>query len=542
MDDRAKTSRSRNLLAAATLLGLLTLSVYLPVGGYRFVHYDDPREVTANPHVRDGLTREGLVWAFTSASQSAVWQPVTWLSHMATVEWFGMVPGWHHRVSALVHVLNSVLLFLVLHGMTGELRKSWFVAALFGVHPLHVESVAWVSERKDVLSAFFGFLTIGAYARYAGSPSTPRYLAVVVLFALGLMAKSMLVTVPFLLLLLDGWPLGRFPALGEPPAGPAPVGRPAGVSRLVLEKIPLLALSGAMCAITYWAQNRGGAVHSLDSIPPGARISNALGSYVTYLGKTVWPSSLAVFYPHPFLVGERVPLWKPLGSLLLLGILTAGALSQRRRRPCIPVGWFWFLGMLVPVIGLVQSGHQSMADRYTYLPSIGLFLVAAWGVPDRFAALRLPRPALVALGGAVLLALSVSARFQAGHWEDNRTLWEHALRVTEKNYVGHTHLGIEFLEAGKGEEAAFHFREALRIRPGYPWAHNALGILLLREGNLEGAVDQYREAVRGEPGNRMFRENLEEALRLRERDRGVRRDPPTVSAAEGRGSSPGTRR
>jgi len=354
-------SRSR-VIVLALLLAVGTAAVYLPVRSFDFCGFDDDAYVSENALVRQGLTPRGVAWAFTTF-RAANWHPLTWLSHMLDVSLFGMEPGAHHLVNVAFHAANAVLLFLVLRGMTGALWGSAAVAALFALHPLHVESVAWIAQRKDVLSAFFFLLMLSAYLRYARSPSRGRLAAVTALFALGLLAKPMLVTAPFVLLLLDFWPLGRFGG-AHPDPGTLPAGHPpaVGVRRAVLEKVPLFLLSALSSVVTVVAQSRGGAMVPADALPFGARAANALVACAAYLWKTFWPAGLAVYYPHT--KGE-LPAWKIAGAAALLSALTGIAVREARRRPYLAVGWLWFLGMLVPVIGLVQVGGQAMADRYT---------------------------------------------------------------------------------------------------------------------------------------------------------------------------------
>jgi len=465
-------------------LSLLVLLVFGQVGRHPFINYDDDVYVYENPHVRGGLSKEGVSWAFTTFD-AANWHPLTWISHMTDVQLFGLDAGWHHRVNVLFHLANTVLLFLVLWRMTGGLWQSAFVAALFAVHPLHVESVAWVAERKDVLSTLFWLLTMGAYLGYVRRPSVRRYLPVFVFFALGLMCKPMLVTLPFVLLLLDGWPLGR---LSVPTLG-----------RRILEKTPLLGLSTVSCIITYVAQGRGKAISSLDVIPLGLRVSNALVSYVAYLWKAVWPAPLAIFYPHPATVGAGIPAWKISGAVLLLAGISFLALRERQRRPYLAAGWLWYLGTLVPVIGLVHVGGAAHADRYTYVPLVGVFIAVAWGISDSLSGWRWRRPVLWASGGAVVVALSAAAWIQAGYWRDNVTLYSHAVAVTEKNWMALTNLGAAYEESGKPQEAVICYQKALRIKPEYAHAWYNLGVASGKLGRVQESIGYYREVLRIDP-------------------------------------------
>jgi Flp pilus assembly protein TadD len=497
-------------------LVLLVLAVYGQTGSHAFITLDDGQYVYGNSHVRGGLSTEAVRWAFTTF-HAANWHPLTWLSHMTDVELFGLDAGWHHRMNVLLHLLNTVLLFLVLWRMTGGLWRGAFVAALFAVHPLHVESVAWVAERKDLLSTLFWLLTMGAYLGYVRRPGVARYLPVIGLFCLGLMCKPMLVTLPFVLLLLDKWPLERLSR--------------ASVARRVLEKAPLLLLSAASCVVTYMAQRD--AISSVDLVPFGVRVSNALVSYATYLWRTVWPASLSVFYPHPASVRSGIPAWEVAVAALLLAGISFLAFRERHRRPYLAVGWLWYLGTLVPVIGLVQVGAASHADRYTYVPLIGIFLAVAWAVPDVFTMQRARRFALVAAGVAVVAAFSAVAHVQAGYWRDNVTLFSRALAVTEKNWVALTNLGTAYEERddprealkyyeevprvkpdfalgwynlggisgklGRPQEAIGYFQEAVRLKPEYASAWYNMGLAYARLGRLEESIRGFREAVRFDP-------------------------------------------
>ncbi len=480
-------------------LAILILSVYWQVGGFSSVGFDDDLYVYENPHVQKGLTQEGVSWSFTTFHASN-WHPVTWISHMADVELFGSNAGWHHRMNVLFHLLNTLLLYLVFWRMTGRLWHSAFVAALFGVHPLHVESVAWIAERKDLLSTLFWILTMGVYLRYVRRPSLRRYLPVAIFFTLGLMCKPMGVTLPFVLLLMDWWPLRRMTPLDSSDFRPWHYSLSA-CSRLAWEKVPLLGLSAISCFITFLAQSRAGAVRSLDFMPFGLRISNAFVSYVSYLGQMVWPSSLAMFYPHPASIATQasIPVWKIMGAALLLCGFSFLIMRQGQRRPYLPVGWLWYVGTLVPVIGLVQVGNQAMADRYTYVPLIGVFIAIAWGISELFSRIRFRRLALGVLGGAVVTTLSLVAWNQAGYWRNNVTLFSRMLAVTQDNWLAWNNLGLTYDELGQPEKAIDHFREALRIRPGYADAWYNLGVAYGKLGQPEQAIVYFREALRVRP-------------------------------------------
>jgi len=486
-------------------LAVLVLSVYWQTGTHAFINVDDSEYVTTNPQVLQGLTLDGVTWAFTTF-HFANWHPLTWLSHMADVTLFGLDAGWHHRMNVLFHLLNTELLFLVLWRMTGGMWPSAFVAALFGAHPLHVESVAWVAERKDVLSTLFWILTMGAYLRYVRRPGAGRYLLVAVSFALGLMCKPMLVTLPFVLLLLDWWPLGRFGSTPDPSGSPARL--LSRLPRLAWEKAPLLALSAASCIVTYLAQAKGQAVVSLEYLPFSVRVANAFISYTAYLGKTAWPASLSVFYPHPAGVAAGIPAWQLAGSILLLAAATFLALRQGRRRPYLAVGWLWYLGTLVPALGLVQVGSHAIADRYTYVPLIGVFIALAWGISEALAGWRFRPIALGALGGAVVLALSAAGWRQAGYWRDDVTLFSHALASTDESWFVLNNLGAAYGRLGQYQQAVGCYREAVRILPVYAHTWNNLGAAYDKLGLPQEAVGCYREAVRIKPDYALAWNNL----------------------------------
>ena len=435
LTERHRGLDMRGRRAVTVLLVVATLAVYAQVIRHDFVNFDDDKYVYENSHVRSGLTWKGIAWAFTT-TVGGNWHPLTWLSHMLDCELFGLNAGYHHLVNVLLHILNSFLLLLVLEKMTGAFWRSATVAALFALHPLHVESVAWVAERKDVLSTLFFMLILWAYVPYAERPSRKRYGLICAFLVLGLMAKPMLVTVPFVLLLLDYWPLERL-QLDESKGSDGTRGRPGrsgggrkqAALRLIAEKVPLLALVAVSSAVTFVAQQRVGAMSMGTSVPLSGRIANALVSYFAYIGKMFWPSHLAVFYPYR----HAVPAWEWAGAaLLLVGLSIIVVLAGQRRR-YLSVGWFWYLGTLVPVIGLVQVGAQSMADRYTYVPLIGLFLIAVWGAADLTAVWSRGRTGLRALSGVVIVGCMVATSFQVGTWKNGLTLFGHALKVTKAN-------------------------------------------------------------------------------------------------------------
>jgi len=480
-------------LLAPALVALILL-VYAAVAHYDFVAYDDPAYVTENPRVLAGLSWSGAAWAWTTG-YAANWHPLTWMSHMLDVTAFGARAGMHHLTNLLLHVAATLLLFAFLSRATGAPGRSAFAAGLFAVHPLHVESVAWIAERKDVLSTLFGMLALWAYAGYVRRPAVGRYLAVAACFSASLLAKPMLVTLPFVLLLLDLWPFRR-----ATPGGGTPW------PRLVLEKLPLFCLSAASSLATYLVQRQGGAVSSLDLYPLALRIENALVSYVAYIGKMVWPLRLSVMYPYP----QAIPFWQAAGAALLLAGISFLAVLQARHRPWLPVGWFWYLGTLVPVIGLVQVGIQSMADRYTYVPLVGLFIAVAWGVPDLLERRRPRRLAMPAAALCVIGVCAALARAQVGVWKDNVALWTHATEVTlnMSNHVAHNSLGIVLEKQGRLEEALAHFSEAVRVRPDFAEAQHNLGKALAKAGRYDEALSALAAAVRFDPGNAAVHSDL----------------------------------
>jgi len=505
------------------LLGLLliifTVALYYPVRTHPYVNYDDNVYVTDNVHIQNGLTWDTFTWAFVT-DHSGNWHPVTWLSHALDVEMYDLTPGGHHQTSMLLHALNAALLFWVLLRATGYAGRSFMVAALFAVHPVNVESVVWIAERKTVLSMTFFLLALGAWRWYAARPHALRYSVVAVLFAIGLMAKPQIITFPFVLLLWDYWPLGRFtivtkgPALanrglergtqlsalrqtrsGENSAEKRTANseqRPSGEWRwLLLEKLPLLAIAAASAVLTMKAQRASGAVLSFDSTPLSVRLSNGLVSYVKYLMNAFWPTGLAPMYPHP---GDSLRAWQVYGALLILLTITL-LVVERRRRPYLLVGWLWFLGTLVPMIGLVQVGRQAMADRYAYLPLLGIFITVCWGVAEWAAEKRLSVALLPAVSIVVVLALSIVARRQIGYWADNVVLWTHTIQVTPPNYVAQDNLGGALMGHKRLDDAIAHFREAEAIHPVDPISTFNIGFYDQEHGDFYGAIEQYKRAI-----------------------------------------------
>ena len=475
----------RGLLWSAAFLVTITLLAYAPVRHYGFVNFDDGQYVYQNPNVAGGLTWHNITWALTAGYESN-WHPLTWLSHMLDIQLFGLSAGAHHITNLLFHVANTLLLFWLLVQMTGSPGRSTFVAALFAVHPVHVESVAWVAERKDVLSTFFWMLTLCGYIRYVRQPRLTPYLAVLGSFALGLMAKPMLVTLPFVLLLLDFWPLGRLTFR-----------KPSGLPHLIREKIPFLLLAAISSVVTLLVQQRGGAIVDMGTIPVASRVANAFIAYFTYLGRMIWPAHLAVLYPAEPVVWHW--WWAAALGVIAFSILSIWA---GRRRPYIPVGWFWYLGTLVPVIGLVQVGRQATADRYTYVPLIGLFVIVAFGVTEALARLPARKFIFLAGGGLAIAACIWITRSQLRFWTDSQALWEHTLAVTGENVSAHLNLGEVLDDHGKLEEAISHYSEGLRLEPHHANAHYNLGNALAKSGGsarLDAAASHLTEALRIKP-------------------------------------------
>ena len=487
------------------LLLIITTSVaYLPVRNYEFA-FDDGQYVVKNQYVRSGLNRKSIYWAFTT-TYAANWHPLTWLSHMLDSELFGVNPGWHHLINILLHTANTLLLFFFLRTVTGALWRSGLVAVLFALHPLHVESVAWVAERKDVLSTFFWMLTMWGYVRYVRCPGVGRYVVVLLFFVMGLMAKPMLVTMPFVLLLLDYWPLCRlrFGQTGCDYNLPQRVSLP----HLLWEKVPLLALAVGSSVITLIAQRSGGTLRTLQFIKPSVRIANASVSYVSYLKKMIWPSDLAVLYPY----SKALAAWKVAGAVIFLVFISMLAIKALRQQPYFTVGWFWYLGTSVPVIGLVQVGSQAMADRYTYVPLIGIFILIVWGTCELASNWPQRKIAFALIATTVVSSLLVTTRLQLSYWANNVTLFRHAVAVTANNYLAHNNLGVALSDKGKRGEAIAHYKEALAINPDYPDAHNNLGFELLTQGELDKAIFHFSQALLLKPDFMDAHNNLGVAL------------------------------
>jgi tetratricopeptide (TPR) repeat protein len=486
----------------AGLLALVTLLLYWPALHHGFVNYDDDRYVTANVRVQNGLTFENICWAFANPVTDN-WHPLTVLSHMLVCQFSGLNPWGHHLASVLLHAANAALVFLLLRQLTGATWRSLAVAALFAVHPLRVESVAWVAERKDVLSGFFGLLALIFYARYAQAQNAPRagsfyfsgsYWLALFWFALGLMSKPMLVTWPFVMLLLDYWPLERF--------------KPGSVKRLLLEKSPFFCLAAAVSVVTFMVQKQAALVQTIQNLSLAARCENALVSCCRYLGKMFWPEDLAVLYPYP-------AYW-PVADVSLAAVFLTGLsvllVVQRRRCPYLLMGWLWFLGTLIPVIGLVQVGVQSMADRYTYLPSLGVLIIVVWGAGALTHRWRHQAVLLAAAGSMAIVCCMSLTRTQLQYWQDSETLFRHTLAVTENNAIAHYDLSVALDEKGRRNEAIDEYRAVLKIQPGMARAHLNLGADLDKAGQADEAMLQYQEVIRLEPGNAKAHNNLGVAL------------------------------
>ena len=476
----------------ALLLALTTLLVYLPVTRSGFLNYDDDDYVTNNQIIQNGLTFAGIKWAFTSF-HAANWHPLTWLSHMMDCELFGLNPGAHHFVNVLFHAANAALLFVLLLRLTSALWPSTFVAALFAWHPLHVESVAWIAERKDVLSTFFALLALLSYVRYAKENCRRSFWFALVFFALSLMAKPMFVTLPFVMLLLDYWPLQKILNYQTQTA-----------RRLMLEKWPFFLLTAISCLVTFFAQRNGDAVVSLKNVSLHYRLENVAVAYADYLQKIFWPENLAVIYPMP----EKISAAAVAAAIAALIFISTAAWLSRKRAPYLPVGWLWFLGMLVPVIGLVQVGGAALADRYTYLPAIGIFLAATFSARELANRFQFPKMILAAVFALILGACLILTEKQLRFWRDSETLFAHTLAVTKNNDIAHVNLGVAFEQEGKSDEALAEYREAAKLAPTRYQIHNNLGNLLDTLGQPDAAQAEYREAIRLNPKASFLRDSL----------------------------------
>jgi len=497
----------RFVIVSCLLLVVLTLAVYLPVGRNPFIDFDDGVYVTNNPYVQAGLTWKTFTWAWTSAELSGNWHPLTWLSHAFDCQLYGLNPAGHHFTSVLLHVLNGILLFLLLLRVTRAKGRSFLVAAIFALHPINVESVAWVAERKNTLSTLFFLLALGAYGWYAVKPDVKRYITVAALFGLGLAAKSMVITLPFVLLLLDFWPLQRVAGWGYPQPGPktkkprkaaAAVGVWFAVPqfpfrRLVREKLPLLAFCVGSAIVTIFAQRSTGSIADIVRIPFTTRLENAANSYAGYIAMAIWPARFALYYPYPY---KGIAIWQVSLALLFLLTVTGLVWKQRQTQPYLVTGWLWYLGTLVPVIGLIQVGDQAMADRYGYLPLIGIFVMAVWGLSDLADRERInfgPRAATAAI---VLGLLSFLTWRQIGYWHSDYEVWYHAVKVTKDNPLAEADLARALRLLGRQQEALPHYEEAARLSPKDPIRHVNLAVDLAECGQLQDAITEYTTALR----------------------------------------------
>ena len=505
----------RSDIFVCLLLVTLTLSVYWQVNNHAFINFDDDVYVTNNPNVQAGLTLEGLKFAFSFVERT-YWHPLSWLSHMLDCQLFGLNAGLHHLMNLIFHIANSLLLFVVLKRISGAHWQSAFVAALFALHPINVDSVAWVSERKNLLSTFFWLLTMFTYARYAERPSFYKYAIVFVTMALGLLAKPMLVTLPFVFLLLDYWPLRRFrfgqmgkgcdSGVGQSIFGSTTRSQTFG---LTLEKVPLLALAAFTINLSSSSVQEYGIVLSMESVSMKLRVFNALVSYIQYLGKMIWPQQLAIYYPFP----KTIPLWQASAAFMLLVFISGLVIKALKRAPYLAIGWLWYLGTLVPVIGLMQAGlWPAMADRWAYVPAIGIFIMVAWGISDLAARWQFKKTWLSIAAATVILVFTVTTWLQVRIWADSITLFEHALKVTSNNFVAHNNLGTALKDQGRIAEAISQYREALRLFPGYAKAQNNIGAAMEDQGRIAEAIHHYTEALRFDPDNALIHYNLGHVL------------------------------
>jgi len=477
------------VLFIVAILTVASFAAFGRIASNEFVNFDDNLYITENIHIKSGFDFENIKWAFTAIVVSN-WHPLTLLSHMLDWSLFGNYAGGHHLVSLLWHIGTVILLFLFLYKTTNNIWPSAFAAAFFALHPLRVESVAWASERKDVLSMFFGMASIYTYAFYVEKNKISRYCLCLIFFMLSLMSKPMLVTLPFVLLLLDYWPLRRWQTQDAPLINLKPAGK------LILEKIPFMVISIASSIITLWAQNKGGAMVKANSIQFDARFSNAIFSYVAYLEKIFWPADLAVYYPYEM----SLPLWKVMSAGLIITCLTVAVLCCVRKIPFLFVGWFWYLGTLIPVIGLIQVGSQAMADRYTYLPSIGIGMILAWGTAHLIKTENIRRRVVLPAAIVLLTALMILTLQQCGYWKNSVILFRHALKVTKNNDKMHHNLGTHFYKEGKFREAIGHLNNAIKIKSNY-LSHNSRGVIYARAGMYQQALDDFNKSIALMPNN-----------------------------------------
>lgn len=504
-EEKKKSLGEKHLLSF--LLVLVTLGVYWQVPAFEFLEYDDMVYVTDNKHVQNGLTLEGLIWALTSM-EMGFWHPITWLSLMVDSEIFGSNPGGYHLTNLLLHIASTVLLFLLLERMTKAQWRGAFVAALFALHPLHVESVAWIAERKDVLSGFFWMLSMWVYVRYTERPDAIRYMTLFFVFILGLMAKPMLVTLPCVFLLMDVWPLGRVRWSGLLKEHSEAVGTMGTVHvsfyRLIGEKLPMLCAAVAVGVVTIVSEDRFGALHSLETIPLDLRAANVFISYVWYIGKTFLPLNLAAYYTFP----SQWPLWQAVGAFIFLLSIFAIVITLAAKHPYLAFGWFWYVGTLVPVIGIIKVGSYSVADRFTYIPLIGIFIMVAWGAHELLKNVPLREKILSGAGGIIVVALMVFSSLQVQYWRNTTMLFQHALDVTKNNTVMHYFMGNFLFREGNVDQAIRHYREALKIKPDFDDGHDKLGRALSYKGLHAEAIQHYQQAIRINPAKADFHYHL----------------------------------
>lgn len=489
-------SENNRTVGIYLILILSTIIAYWGVSNNDFISYDDHDYISENTHVQQGLNAENIVWAFTTGSQGN-WHPLTWISHMADCQLFGTNATWHHLHNLLLHLVNVLLLFELMRRMTGAVWRSAFVAAAFALHPMHVETVAWVAERKDVLSTLFWLLTTAAYLKYVKRPRASTYLPVMILLALGLMAKPMLVTLPLTLLLLDYWPLERMKTRKTDTRGKAKL-KQLPLKTLIAEKIPLLIISLISCVITYVVQHKGGAMLLAEKgvAPLNIRFANTFVSYIAYIVKLFCPVKLAVLYPFP---SEGLAPYKPIAACVILILITIVVIRTASRKPYLLTGWFWYVITLVPVIGIIHVGFQAYADRYTYLPYTGLFIIIAWAATDMFGRMKHAKGILSGLAVVLFAAMIMITRCQVEHWKDSKTLFQNTLNVTQKNYIIHHNMGIEFAAEGESDQAIEHYRKALQANPTYVKPLNNLGNEYKSLGRLDEAVDYYLQAIEIDP-------------------------------------------
>jgi len=516
--------QKNQIILICLFLSITTLIAFWQLKDNDFVNYDDYKYIVDNPHVKEGFDASTVAWAFTNYHVGH-WHPLTWLSFILDYKLYGLNPSGYHLTNLFLHVINTLLLFLLFTGMTQAVWQSAAVAALFAIHPLHVESVAWVVERKDVLSTLFFILAMISYAGYVKRQKVQLYIVTLLLFIFGLMCKPMLVTLPFVLLLLDYWPLRRF-KLGSSDEAAQSAELTSGkqsskkkktkrqtvevaphyssLPHLVKEKIPFFILSALSSLITVLAAQGAGAASGLEALPLGTRISNAVVSYVIYMWKMIWPQNLAVFYPHP----GMLPVWEVLGALLVLALITYLVVRAANKFPYLPVGWLWYLGTMVPVIGIVQAGAQAMADRYTYIPLIGVFVMIVWGLPELAKTWRHQRIMLGILAGFIITMMVIGSWLQVRYWHESVTLFQHALDVTPQNATAHNNLGTAFREKGDMDKAIFHYMEAARIDPKDPKPYYNIGEVLAQRGEIKGAIPYFQKALDIKPDFLKARYNL----------------------------------